>query len=315
VEKIKVRNFDANEREVVRAYKQILRSILTKVFKDKEIRPGTVKNISPQEASKYITSQEYSDLIHHIVYYLDNDLLKKVEIIDTPGLGSSDYTHTLRTQSFIKEANFAILLVEAEKPMQNESEIKFSDLLEKEGKINQLIVIVNKVDRSEKDIQTIKHLMKKELADTFEGDIEIPDERIFFLSSEYFFLKQNPDKNQEKLKALENHKNVDPNALDKFEYYYKTSLTKEKDKILLEDSKVVAVLVNIFGGIVRCDRVARGIINAVQNVALDRPLVVRLIGTNSEEGNQLLADSGLSLETATGMAEAAQKVISKVARR
>ena len=237
VEKIKVRNFDADQRKVVRAYKQILRSILTKVFKNKEIRPGTVKNISPQEASKYITSQEYSDLIHHIVYYLDNDLLKKVEIIDTPGLGSSDYTHTLRTQSFIKEANFAILLVEAEKPMQNESEIKFLDLLEKEGKINQLIVIVNKVDRSEKDIQTIKNLMRREIEDTFEGDIEIPDERIFFLSSEYFFLKQNPAKNQEKLKALEKHKNVDPNALDKFEYYYKTSLTKEKDKILLEDKE------------------------------------------------------------------------------
>ncbi len=83
-------------------------------------------------------------------------------------------------------------------------------------------------------------------------------------------------------------------------------------KILLADTDVKAVLVNIFGGIVRCDRVARGIIGAVKKVKMDRPLVVRLKGTNSEEGNRLLAESGLKLLTAEDMADAAQKVIAEL---
>jgi succinyl-CoA synthetase beta subunit len=82
--------------------------------------------------------------------------------------------------------------------------------------------------------------------------------------------------------------------------------------LLLADPDVQAVLVNIFGGIVRCDRVARGIISAARTTGMDRPLIVRLIGTNAEEGNRLLAESGLKLETATDMAEAAQKAIAAV---
>jgi succinyl-CoA synthetase beta subunit len=80
-------------------------------------------------------------------------------------------------------------------------------------------------------------------------------------------------------------------------------------RILLADKDVRAVLVNIFGGIVRCDRVARGIIGAAKTVNLDRPLVVRLVGTNSEEGNRLLLESGLRLTIATYMDDAALKVI------
>lgn len=86
----------------------------------------------------------------------------------------------------------------------------------------------------------------------------------------------------------------------------------EAFKILLSDADVKAVLVNIFGGIVRCDRVARGILSALQTIALDRPLVVRLAGTNSEEGNRLLENSGMKLFTVVDMEEAARKVISQL---
>ncbi|MBN1551030.1 ADP-forming succinate--CoA ligase subunit beta [bacterium] len=86
----------------------------------------------------------------------------------------------------------------------------------------------------------------------------------------------------------------------------------EAFKILLSDEDVKAVLVNIFGGIVRCDRVAKGIINAAQRVDLDRPLVVRLVGTNAEEGNHLLMESGLPIVTANNMANAAQKIIAEL---
>ncbi|HPQ39950.1 MAG TPA: ADP-forming succinate--CoA ligase subunit beta [bacterium] len=83
----------------------------------------------------------------------------------------------------------------------------------------------------------------------------------------------------------------------------------EAFKILLDDSHVKAVLINIFGGIVRCDRVAAGVISAVKDVGLDRPMVVRLAGTNSDEGLAMLRESGLPLETASNLSEAAGRVV------
>ena len=78
-------------------------------------------------------------------------------------------------------------------------------------------------------------------------------------------------------------------------------------RILLSDEKVKAVLVNIFGGIMKCDVIASGIVAAVQEVDLGVPLVVRLEGTNVKAGRQILADSGLPIESAASLDEAAQK--------
>jgi succinyl-CoA synthetase beta subunit len=83
----------------------------------------------------------------------------------------------------------------------------------------------------------------------------------------------------------------------------------EAFKILISDKKVKAILVNIFGGIMRCDVIAQGIINAVKTVKLPVPLVVRLEGTNVDAGKKLIADSGLPVITADDLADAAQKVV------
>ena len=84
-------------------------------------------------------------------------------------------------------------------------------------------------------------------------------------------------------------------------------------RIILSDPNVKAVLINIFGGIVRCDRVARGVIQAAQNVNITVPLVVRLEGTNAEEAGRLLAESGLQLQVAHSLEDAARKVVSSLA--
>ena len=84
-------------------------------------------------------------------------------------------------------------------------------------------------------------------------------------------------------------------------------------RLILADEKVQAVLVNIFGGIMQCDVIANGIIEAVKQVDLTVPLVVRLEGTNVELGKQILADSGLNLIAADGLSEAAQKAVQTVA--
>lgn len=81
-------------------------------------------------------------------------------------------------------------------------------------------------------------------------------------------------------------------------------------RIILSDENVKAVLVNIFGGIVRCDMVARGIVAAAKNLDVTVPIVVRLEGTNVEEGKKVIAESGLNIMSADGMKDAAEKVVS-----
>jgi len=83
----------------------------------------------------------------------------------------------------------------------------------------------------------------------------------------------------------------------------------EAFKIILEDSKVKAVLVNIFGGIVRCDLIAEGIIGAVKEVGVNVPVVVRLEGNNADLGSQLLSESGLDIIAATSLTDAAQQAV------
>jgi succinyl-CoA synthetase beta subunit len=89
----------------------------------------------------------------------------------------------------------------------------------------------------------------------------------------------------------------------------------EAFKILIADKKVKAILVNIFGGIMKCDIIAQGIVNAAKTVKLSMPLVVRLEGTNVEAGKKLIADSGLAVIAADDLADAAQKAVKAAAEK
>ena len=88
---------------------------------------------------------------------------------------------------------------------------------------------------------------------------------------------------------------------------------KQAFRILCGDPKVKAILVNIFGGIMKCDVIAQGIINAAREINMTLPLVVRLEGTNVEQGRAMLAASGLKLTAATDLTDAAQKVVAAAA--
>jgi len=82
--------------------------------------------------------------------------------------------------------------------------------------------------------------------------------------------------------------------------------------IILEDENVKGILVNIFGGIMRCDIIARGIIAATKSLDLNIPLVVRLAGTNVEQGKEILSQSGLNIHAANDLAEGAEKIVSLI---
>ncbi len=89
----------------------------------------------------------------------------------------------------------------------------------------------------------------------------------------------------------------------------------EAFKIILSDDNVEGILVNIFGGIMKCNVIAEGVIAAVRDVGLDLPLVVRLAGTNVELGKKLLDESGLAIVSADTMADAAEKSVAAAERR
>lgn len=83
-------------------------------------------------------------------------------------------------------------------------------------------------------------------------------------------------------------------------------------RIIQSDKNVKAILINIFGGIVRCDRVAKGVVEAVKNIGTDMPIVVRLQGTNAKEAREILEQSGMNIVAATELQEAAEKVVATI---
>ena len=87
----------------------------------------------------------------------------------------------------------------------------------------------------------------------------------------------------------------------------------EAFKIILSDENVKGILVNIFGGIMRCDIIAEGVVSAARSLGLDKPLVVRLEGTNVEEGKRIMAESGLDIIAADNLADAAAKIVAATA--
>jgi succinyl-CoA synthetase beta subunit len=88
---------------------------------------------------------------------------------------------------------------------------------------------------------------------------------------------------------------------------------KEAFKLILRDPKVKAILVNIFGGIVRCDLIAEGVVAAATDLGLEVPLVVRLQGNNAKEGRAILASSGLDITPAETLREAGEAAVAAVA--
>ncbi len=84
---------------------------------------------------------------------------------------------------------------------------------------------------------------------------------------------------------------------------------KNAFKILMSDKNVKAVFINIFGGILRCDRLARGVVNAAKEIKVELPIVVRMEGTNVEEGRKILTESGLNIKVASTMAEGAELAV------
>ena len=83
-------------------------------------------------------------------------------------------------------------------------------------------------------------------------------------------------------------------------------------KIILSDKNVKGILINIFGGIMRCDVLAKGVVDAAKEIKIDIPLVIRLAGTNVQEGKKILSSSNLKIISANNLGEAAKKIVEAI---
>ena len=91
-----------------------------------------------------------------------------------------------------------------------------------------------------------------------------------------------------------------------------TDLDQTAFKIILYDKNVKGILINIFGGIMRCDVLAEGVVEAAKEIKIDVPLIVRLAGTKFEEGKKILDNSGLKIISASDLSDAAKKVVNAI---
>ena len=228
---IKLRDFDLSQRDKVKNAKKILRYILSNDIPYNE----TVK-VSEENIKYYLTNDDKAIAISEVIYYLNNELLKNVEIVDTPGFGSSNTLDTLKTQQFLKEVDAVILLTTASAPLSRDDEQKFLENYAnvfKKGNIidtSNLFIVLNKIDVTEKNINEVKKLFLKNLQENWEDEIVVKDEHVFTISSKYHFDLLT------KGKSDINNPNVDKEDLENFQKYYSRFLTKEKDKNLISNS-------------------------------------------------------------------------------
>jgi len=229
---IKIRDFGSEQRDKIKNSKKVIGYIL-----DNNIPYGTTDKVAKEDIYEFLTDDKKAFGISEVIYYLDNDLLKDIEIVDTPGYGSENTMDTFKTQEFVKEANVLILLTEAKDPMSKEDEHKFLETYEsiynkEDGTVdtNNLFIIANKVDTSIKNVAKIKDSILEKIEDNWEDSLVVDSKQIFTMSSKYHYekniLNQNPI----------NINNVSENDLDIFIDYYSKFLTESKDKEIVKNS-------------------------------------------------------------------------------
>lgn len=233
LDSIKLIKYSGNERDDIKNRKKTLKYIM-----ERDIPYDSVVKISSgDEVNKYIIDDSIAYGISEVVYYLNNDLLKDIEIVDTPGFGSENTMDTYKTQEFIKEANALILLTDAKTPMSDDDEIKFLDIYSELNKNNDnttnsdnLFIIANKIDESSKYTEKVVNIIKERIEDHFEDGLIVDNDKIFTMSAKYHY--------EVMTKGTSNivSENINKNDMNTFIKKYFSFLTKNKDKELLSNS-------------------------------------------------------------------------------
>jgi len=229
-------DYSRGERSEFKAHRQILQLILKR---DVLPRFGQVERVAMKELNTHLTDDSYSHFIEEVTFYIKHPLLKDVEIVDTPGFGSSNQLHSRKTKEFIKKAHAIILLTEAAKPLQHETETDFleqyQEVFQGNSSVTQtdnLFLVLNKVDQIANDEAHIRKIVQDELSEQFDDCLIIPDSHIFSMSALYHLKEDSGDPVD-----IQDYKHVDKDDLKQFSHAYQNYLTQNKDRDLLDGYK------------------------------------------------------------------------------
>lgn len=189
---VKHSRVDRSFRKEVKGSKKIIELILNNL--DENINYlGTISEQDVLEKNELISSDK-SVFINNIIFYKDIPLLKNIELIDTPGLGSNSQLDTRKSEEFIEKADIVILLTDAKEPMQKDSEEDILHILEDiqqnqedSNFFDKVFIVVNKIDDCENNRDEIKELLEDSLDD---AEITINNNHILFISARYEYLKR-----------------------------------------------------------------------------------------------------------------------------
>ena len=228
---IKLKDYSGEKRDKLTNVKIILNTLV-----NSNISFGNIEKMSLESLASNVTDSEKAIFISEVIIYLDNDLLENIEIVDTPGYGSTNSLDTIKTHEFVKKSNVVILLTKATSPLQDMEEKNFLEeymsLYKNEDNVvnsNNLFIVANKIDSTSKSVEQVKKQIKDTINNIYEDELIISDKNIFTLSSKYHldkFLDSIPEKNQ----------NIDENDLTNFKNSFSKYLIEDKDKQLITQS-------------------------------------------------------------------------------
>lgn len=223
---IKIRDYSVDLREQIKNAKNILNAILD--F-DQSLF-GSTDNIDINKLKDSVADNKKAIFFNEVKIYLDNDFLKNIELVDTPGYGSTNSLDTDKSHQFVQDANVVIFLTNATTPLQAMEEkiflekyISLPKLNESKVNVNNLFIVANKIDTTQKSVDEVKNMIIKAVDDEFEGDFVIDENRIFTLSSKFHLDKNNGE-------LIEKHINVKEDDLHIFKENFLKYLIENKDK-------------------------------------------------------------------------------------
>lgn len=232
LDSIKTRDYSGDIKERIKNSKIILKTIMDC---DNSLI-GSIEKIKIENLKDYVTDDKKAILLNEVIIYLDNPFLEKVEIVDTPGYGSTNSLDTKKAHEFVKEANVVIFLTKATTPMQDVNE---KDFLEEYIKIykddenivnpSNLFIVANQIDTTQKIVEEVKKMILKNIDDEFEGDFKIDKKNIFTMSSKYHLDLQSN-------KEIENPRNTDKKDLENFKNSFQIYLKESKDREFIQQN-------------------------------------------------------------------------------
>lgn len=200
---IKLKDYSGEKRDKLTNVKIILNTLV-----NSNISFGNIEKMSLESLASNVTDSEKAIFISEVIIYLDNDLLENIEIVDTPGYGSTNSLDTIKTHDFVKKSNVVILLTKASSPLQDMEEKRFLEeymtLYKNEDNVvnsTNLFIVANKIDSTSKSVEQVRRQIKDTINNMYEDELILSDKNIFTLSSKYH-LDKSLDKNQKRIKIL-----------------------------------------------------------------------------------------------------------------